>query len=204
MDMSNAFSGTFFSALTEPQSIVVVIGTLIITILAFTLYTMYQAVQAMSLAMENRPPEMVTVAPQLECYTLRTVNIPGIGTFGTITGIFGEFICRTVEREWLNNKQSVSCIPAGTYELIYTESARFGMRFHLENENAGVTVSGSSQRTHCLIHASNEPLEVEGCIAPGLKYMDDRWGVYPSGDALKLLEADLLKTNVHRLEIIRG
>ena len=53
---------------------------------------MFKAVQSLSLAMENRPPEMVTVAPQLECYTLRTVNIPGIGTFGTITGVFGEFI----------------------------------------------------------------------------------------------------------------
>lgn len=202
--MSNSFTGSFFSALTEPQSIVVVIGTLIITILSLTLYTMFKAVQSLSLAMENRPPEIVTVAPQLECYTLRTVNIPGIGTFGTITGIFGEFICRTVEREWMNNRQSISCIPAGYYDLIYTESARFGMRFHLENENVGVTVNSGSQRTHCLIHASNEPLEVEGCIAPGLKYMDERWGVYPSGDALKLLEADLLKTNVHKLEIIRS
>tara|TARA_Y100000310_G_C20700807_1_gene829687 strand:- start:1080 stop:1517 length:438 start_codon:yes stop_codon:yes gene_type:complete len=122
---------------------------------------------------------------------LRTVNVPGIGTFGTLYSHDGRVICRTVEREWLDNKPSISCVPEGMYELEWTNSPRFGECFALVNEQLGVSVSGDTTRTHILIHAANYPNELQGCIAPGQSFMELRWGVKSSRNALEALETEL-------------
>lgn len=202
-----------FIVLLKQQSISEVIVILLVVIICMLAYgewgkekkdrKMDEIAKSLA-ALSNRPPEIVTIAPQLDHYTMTTGNIKTQGTFGEITGIFGEHICMTVEREWLNNEKSISCIPPGMYELVLTESAKYGMRYHLSNPNLGVTVDEDSQRNHCLFHAANKPMELEGCIAPGVKYNNDGWGVYPSADALKALEEDFAKTGVTKLEIIRG
>ncbi|WP_108945612.1 DUF5675 family protein [Shewanella halifaxensis] len=131
---------------------------------------------------------------------LITKSLHPIGTFGELTHK-GETLCVTVERAWLNNAKNKSCIPAGTYTVKKHDSPKFGKCFVLDNPNVGVTPSGNSQRTHCLIHAANWPNQLEGCIAPGLTFHPSKWGVANSRDALDKLLA--LLPDECELEIIR-
>lgn len=119
---------------------------------------------------------------------LKTKNVAGIGAFGELS-IDGELFLCTVEREWKNNEKNVSCVPEGVYELIPHKSHRFGDCYALENKNLGVTVYGPSQRSHCLFHVANFPKELQGCIAPGLRFHPSYWGVSESKKAFnKLME----------------
>lgn len=68
------------------------------------------------------------------------------------------FICFTIELPWLDNKQRVSCIPEGRYELTKRYSPKFGHHL-LVNEVKG--------RELILIHPANDAIkELKGCIAP--------------------------------------
>jgi len=123
---------------------------------------------------------------------LKSASIPGIGTFGRWYHDGKPLTC-SVEREWKNNEPSISCIPAGDYRLQWHDSPKYGRRLHFVAPSLGVTVSGPSQRTHCLIHPANWPNQVQGCNAPGLTFRDkvpDRGlGVASSRVAVELLEA---------------
>jgi hypothetical protein len=67
-------------------------------------------------------------------------------------------VCDSIELPWLDNKQRVSCIPEGRYELTKRYSQRFG--WHL-------LVNNVVNRSYILIHAYNDALkESKGCIAP--------------------------------------
>lgn len=123
--------------------------------------------------------------------TLYSSVIPTIGTFGRIVDENNREICKTVEREWLDNKPSLSCICAGSYKLTKVQSPKFGPCYALTNADLGVTYTGPSTRTHILLHAANYPEQLLGCIAPGLNYMEGKWGVSSSKKALVNLEAIL-------------
>ncbi len=123
--------------------------------------------------------------------TLHSSVIPTIGTFGRIADENGNELCKTVEREWLDNKPRVSCIPAGLYKLTKVQSPKFGDCYALTNADLSVTYTGPSTRTHILLHAANYPEQLLGCIAPGTNYMEGRWGVSSSRKALVNLEAIL-------------
>lgn len=85
------------------------------------------------------------------------------GTVGTLS--FGASLIRTIELPWRDNKQQRSCIPAGTYRLVWSESPKFGMCYHV------LHVPG---RSAVLVHPANFAGDVElgwttqlhGCIAP--------------------------------------
>ena len=67
-------------------------------------------------------------------------------------------VCFTIELPWLDNKQKLSCIPEGRYELTKRYSQRY--KHH-------VIVNDVDGRTLILIHAFNDALkESKGCIAP--------------------------------------
>lgn len=67
-------------------------------------------------------------------------------------------VCSTIELPWLDNKQRVSCIPEGRYELTKRYSQKFGHHL-LVNEVKG--------RELILIHPANDAIkELKGCIAP--------------------------------------
>lgn len=81
-------------------------------------------------------------------------------------GMWGKLSCKeaglellTLERPWLQNANGVSCIPAGTYNVRATVSARFGRIMYL--------VEGVSERDGIRIHPANFPCELQGCIALG-------------------------------------
>lgn len=69
------------------------------------------------------------------------------------------FTCFTVERPWLNNENNVSCVPAGTYPLVFEMSEKFHrLLWELK------AVPG---RKEAKIHVANFPEDLEGCIGLG-------------------------------------
>lgn len=126
-----------------------------------------------------------------------------MGTFGKLY-VDGSFLCHTVEKQWRNNKASVSCVPVGLYKLSPHVSSRFGKCYILSQKSLGVTHTGPSQRTHCLIHPANTADELAGCIAPGMNLgvVRGKWAVVQSRVAFNML-MDLLDGQSVSLEITK-
>ena len=81
-------------------------------------------------------------------------------------GMWGKLLCKeaglellTLERPWLGNQNNISCIPAGTYNVLATQSVRFGRLMYL--------VKDVPDRAGIRIHPANLPSELQGCIALG-------------------------------------
>ena len=85
-------------------------------------------------------------------------------------------LCHTLELPWLNNSKSLSCIPAGVYDLVHSNSSNFGRCLRIPS------VIG---RSGILIHAGNTIKDTRGCILVGLDVNDV--GVLHSKLALKRL-----------------
>jgi hypothetical protein len=69
-----------------------------------------------------------------------------------------QFLCFAIELPWLANRQNVSCIPDGTYEVKLFYSLHFGHHF---------LVKKVPNRSAILIHPANDAIaELRGCIAP--------------------------------------
>lgn len=100
----------------------------------------------------------------------------------------GKPLCKTVELPWIHNRAGVSCIPDGTYKMIYTYSPSF-------KRNTWRLVD-VPKREGILIHAANYTRQLKGCIAPCLSHADiDGDGTIDganSGKALDLVEDALL------------
>ena len=92
--------------------------------------------------------------------TLRRVETGTQGTFGVLT-TGGLPFALTLEREWLGNKTSVSCIPEGEYLCKRVKSPRFRNTFEVTD------VEG---RTHILFHKGNLDDDSHGCILLGEKF----------------------------------
>ena len=110
-------------------------------------------------------------------------------TIGRLT--YNEEHFFTVERPWLDNKQNVSCIPTGFYQLVRVDSPKFGPdTWEVEN------VTG---RSHILIHAGNTAADVIGCIAIGMGLFPQCQGVSSSKAAIEnfyLMTAGLDKEGI--------
>lgn len=86
-------------------------------------------------------------------------------TLGSIYSPSGELICKTLELPWLENKRSVSCIPEGSYRVIYQppKPGRDYEYFRLP------LVPG---RSGILIHRITFVKDLKGCIGVGSRFMD--------------------------------
>jgi hypothetical protein len=99
------------------------------------------------------------------------------GTLGNLT-IFDDsdkklgydplvYSCKTLELPNKNNERQISCIPEGGYDVVKIISPTKGACFLLKN------VPG---RTAIEIHignfASGKKVDTQGCILPGLRYLD--------------------------------
>ncbi len=90
----------------------------------------------------------------MQIRVVREYNSPCTGGHMDIDGsTFGI----TLERPWLDNQNTISCIPPGKYQVAITMSTKFG-RPMMEILN----VPG---RSGIRIHNANRSEEVEGCIA---------------------------------------
>ena len=85
-----------------------------------------------------------------------------------------DFECFTVERPWLDNKTSVSCIPEGEYQIKLGQYNRGGYPAY--------EVLNVPGRTHIKIHVGNTSNDVIGCIALGAScgIIDSKLGVISS------------------------
>lgn len=100
------------------------------------------------------------------------------GTFGVML-FDGKPFAVTGERPWLDNKDSVSCIPAGMYLCKRYKSAKYTDTFEIMNV---------PERTYVLFHKGNFPLkDSEGCILVAEKFgeVNDKVAVLESGHGFK-------------------
>lgn len=96
--------------------------------------------------------------------TLRRTQMGDAGTFGVLEVDGKQFV--TGELPWRDNHTGVSCVPAGTYQVKWDPSPKFGFKYEL---------FGVPHRTAILIHAANHmgdvskglKSELNGCIALG-------------------------------------
>ena len=78
-----------------------------------------------------------------------------------------------VERPWLNNAPNISCFPAGSYVLMPWRSPSKGRCLIFLGGTLSTEpddVPKYAVRWGCLMHPANLPTEVQGCMAPGLRY----------------------------------
>lgn len=82
------------------------------------------------------------------------------------------FDCDTIELPYVNNQPQISCIPKGTYEVVYRESARYPKHYHILDV---------PNRSYILIHQANyvgsknprtRRPDLLGCIGVGRGYAD--------------------------------
>jgi hypothetical protein len=123
-------------------------------------------------------------------------------TFGVLT--FGEFTCYTVERPWMDNAPSISCIPNGKYLLHSYDSPKFGNSVIIYGGSVSPYPDPDFERNGILIHPANIANDVQGCIGLG-----DNFGtVYGEHAVLNSKKTvskflDLINTNeIYNLEIV--
>ena len=79
------------------------------------------------------------------------------GTVGKMT--VGDFSCFTMERPWFGNEPEISCIPCGTYQIVFD--------YYHRGDYESYLLVGVPGRTLIKIHKANRASELLGCIAPG-------------------------------------
>ena len=127
--------------------------------------------QYMDLTYSNKPPIdyylyliKQTMQPTQSVIITRKYN--ATETYGDLIAGNGNttFTCKTLERPNLGNKPNVSCIPEGTYQVVWTfHLGTFGWRYQLQN------VPG---RSGILMHSGNYFTDSLGCILFGSAYQD--------------------------------
>lgn len=102
-----------------------------------------------------------------------------LGTFGWLE--YKDFKCRTVERQWLNNKPYVSCIPAGLWKMkldMYWGGDGVGGK----GDYPAYELIAVPKRSEIKIHIANIYSDVYGCIGIGddIGVSKGTWGVLNS------------------------
>jgi hypothetical protein len=108
----------------------------------------------------------------------------------------------TVERPWLANKQSVSCIPQGVYTLEKRVSPVV-KRTSGGVYSQGWEVTDVPDRTFIMIHPGNTMDDLAGCIAVGdsMGYVGGKWAILNSRATFKDVMTELQKRASWQLDI---
>jgi len=93
--------------------------------------------------------------------TIKRVAQTDEGTFGVLIDNYGTPFALTIERPWLDNQPSVSCIPEGNYTCQRVNSPHFGDTFEVLNV---------PNRSHILFHKGNLMDDSHGCIIVGEQF----------------------------------
>jgi len=105
---------------------------------------------------------------------------------------------KSLELPWRDNKKGVSCMPSGTYPLIFEYSNKFKMKLW--------EVKNVPNRSECKFHSANFVFQLNGCCATGLHYADlnddNVLDVTDSRKALKMLHESLSGSTSAVLTII--
>lgn len=138
----------------------------------------------------------------MKLHLKREANIPGQGMFGKLTT--DGFESLTVEREWLDNKPFVSCIPAGDYVLVpHKYQGRYDT-FALVGYSVSHQQQEGFERYAVVIHVANVQSELAGCIAPGSGrgFLRGQYAVTNSGPTTDRL-MEILHSRPHETHVIR-
>lgn len=139
----------------------------------------------------------------MKTLVIRRNSTGGHGTFGAL--LYDDIpFALTLERQWLGNRKSVSCIPAGVYQCLrcsnspdynFNDSPRFGDTFQVMN------VPG---RSNILFHAGNLDDDSHGCILIGEKYdkLNGDPGILSSNEGFNEFKELLDKDDEFRLIIV--
>lgn len=127
--------------------------------------------------------------------TLHRLSRNAYATFGTLADAEERQLCVTLERPWVDNEHTVSCIPAGTYQA---------SRYHSPKRGYDVWLLDSvPNRDMIEIHVGNVPSDTDGCILVGTHFgeTDKGYGIIESKKAFDLLmqatkDADTLAVTV--------
>lgn len=74
------------------------------------------------------------------------------------------FECKSLELAWRDNQRNISCIPAGSYDIVFEWSSKYSMYLWEMKDVPG--------RTETKIHAANYFRQLQGCIALGDMHID--------------------------------
>lgn len=74
------------------------------------------------------------------------------------------FSCLSLERGWMDNKKSISCVPKGEYICKYEYSNRFKKNLW--------ELKDVPNRSECKFHSANYWYQLNGCIALGRSISD--------------------------------
>lgn len=122
----------------------------------------------------------------MELELIREGSITKMGTPGYLQYDNQKF--PSIEREWLDNKAFLSCIPLGRYHLEPYSSTKYPNHYALVNVGLSVYAKqedipeGTEGRYAILIHVANTADQLAGCIAIGL----DRAYIKPNGHSIGL------------------
>jgi|SRR6187551_3395613 len=100
----------------------------------------------------------------LEVMTLPRVYLP-TETLGTILRASGEPVCKTMELPWLNNANSISCIPEGIHRVVFEETSPLHKYPHFR-------IPDVIGRRGILIHKITYVKDLRGCIGVGSRHVD--------------------------------
>ena len=106
-----------------------------------------------------------------------------------------ERMCDTLELPWKDNKQSVSCIPAGQYKV----------RLRLPRESATreyvhLLIQDVKDRSYILFHRGNSAKDTRGCILVGIGTQQDT--VHNSTLAMDLLIKEIINLGGTNINLI--
>jgi len=113
---------------------------------------------------------------------LETHQVKGVATFGQLF-VNGRHFAFSLEREWKNNQPNISCIPAGTYDLVWHQSPKFGEVVALSSPSLGVHVTGGALRNYVYFHSGNTVEDTTGCILLGSAWNPRQWALVDSDKA---------------------
>lgn len=117
----------------------------------------------------------------------------------------GRFAGYTVERPWLDNKNNISCVPDGVYDVVFHDSQKHGKTVALVNPDLNVYYLKTDRpmgkgRFLCLLaHVGNKAHDVEGCVALG--QFREPEGVVNSTKAINAFRHKVDLTKVDRVII---
>lgn len=109
--------------------------------------------------------ELGSILPQPE--QIKTVTLTrrwdnGTQTLGELS--FDNFACKTLELPYRDNKQNISCIPKGVYDVKWSFSPKF-MKYTYEIQKV-------PNRSGIRFHSGSSFYDIKGCIILGTHYTD--------------------------------
>jgi len=131
---------------------------------------------------------------------LNRISDNGVQTLGDLT-LFNDkeeivFTCKTLELPDKDNKQQVSCIPKGVYEVVKINQSPNIKYPHFDIKNV-------PNRSGVKIHKGNYHNQIQGCILLGINYIDiNNDGQLDVTDSGKALDRLLTLTDKFTLQIL--